>query len=218
MRSAIGVIGVVAALALPACSEIKQDEALKQGNRCARELADAPETAKVYQRLWLGDGNDPISKLRDPDPLTPDEKATLTQFQNKLVRCRQIVTAGGGESPTWEAVFRDQYNERSDAIYYRLINNDLPVGLANRLTIESVGKFQADMLRDHPRAVPRQEIVRQQAAEEMLKEAGPFVAVQPPPPPPSKGKLRQAKQTAPPPPAAPTCNWVGNALDCTIVR
>ena len=218
MRSAIGVIGVVAALALTACSEIKQDEALKQGNRCARELADAPETAKVYQRLWLGDGNDPISKLRDPDPLTPDEKATLTQFQNKLVRCRQIVTSSGGESATWEAVLKDQYNERSDAIYYRLINNDLPVGLANRLTIESSGKLQADMLRDHPGSVPRRDIALQQAAEDMARQAGPFVVAQPPPPPPPKGKLRQAKQAPPPPPAAPSCKWVGNSLDCTTVR
>jgi len=211
------IVGALAVLALLGCSEIKQDEALKQGNRCARDLADAPETAKVYQRLWFGDGNDPIAKLRDPDPLTPDEKATLTQFQNKFLRCRQIVTASSGESETWQAVLKDQYNQRSDAIYYRLINNDLPVGLANRLTIESAGKLQADMLRDHPGSVSRQQIARQQTAEEMLKEAGPFVAAQPPPPPPPKGKTRQAKQT-PPPPAAPTCNWVGNALDCTIVR
>ena len=92
------IVGALAVLALLGCSEIKQDEALKQGNRCARDLADAPETAKVYQRLWFGDGNDPIAKLRDPDPLTPDEKATLTQFQNKFLRCRQIVTASSGES------------------------------------------------------------------------------------------------------------------------
>jgi len=217
MRSAIYFI-CVAALALPACSQIKQEEALKQGNRCARELADAPETAKVYQRLWLGDGNDPIAKLRDPEPLTPDEKATLTQFQNKFMHCRQIVTSGGGESATWEAVLKEQYNERSDAIYYRLINNDLPVGLANRLTIESAGKLQAEILRDHPGSVPRRDIALQQAAEDMLREAGPFVAAQPPAPPPPKGKTRQAKQVPPPPPAAPNCKWVGNSLDCTTIR
>lgn len=216
MRGAGFVIGAIAVFALPACSDIKQQEALKQGSHCAQDLAEAPETAKVYQRLWAGDGNDPIYKLRDTEPLTPDEKANLTQFQNKLQRCRQIVTSGSGESPTWEAVLKDQYNQRSDAIYYRLINNDLPVGLANRLTIESAGKLQADMLRDHPNSIPRQQIAHQQAAEDMLKEAGPFVAAQPPAPPP-KGKQRQAKQT-PPPPAAPTCNWVGNSLDCTTVR
>ena len=217
MRNAIYFI-CVAAFALPACSGIKQDEALKQGTRCTRDLAEAPETAKVYQRLWFGDGNDPIAKLRDPDPLSPDEKATLTQFQNKLVHCRQIMTVGGGESATWEAVLKDQYNQRSDAIYYRLINNDLPVGLANRLTIESAGKLQADIVRDHPNSVPRRDIALQQAAEDMLREAGPFVAAQPPEPPPPKGKLRQAKQAPPPPPAAPNCKWVGNSLDCTTIR
>jgi hypothetical protein len=50
-----------------------------------------------------------------------------------------------------------------------LASGELPINLANKLTIESNGKFQADVSRSYPEAIPVDEARQQQAAEALLQ-------------------------------------------------
>jgi hypothetical protein len=75
------------------------------------------------------------------------------------------------------------------------------VGVANKLVIESNGKFQADVSQGHAEAVRFEEIQRQQAAQAMLQASAVMAAAQP----------RPTMTTT-------NCNWLGNQLNCTSLR
>jgi len=76
--------------------------------------------------------------------------------------------------------------------------------MANRLTIESRGKFQAEALRGHPEAVRPEEVQQQKTAEAMLQATPHIAATQP----------RQARQRV----TTTNCAWFGNELNCAAVR
>jgi hypothetical protein len=71
------------------------------------------------------------------------------------------------------------YFQRSDAIFNKLASRELPVGLANKLTIESNGKFQADVSRGHANAVPVDEAQQQQSAEALMQSSAQITTSQP---------------------------------------
>lgn len=218
MRIGILSISALAALAVTGCGGIAHNEAIGNATSCARDINAASEMPIVFSRLWLGDGTDTADKLRDPAPLTPEQKAAYTNLHNRVLQCRRAVISANGASSTPQTVYQDEYSQRNDAIYDKLVNDDLPVGLANKFFIESTGKFQADMLRDNPRSIPPEQIARQQSAELMLSTTAAEMAAaaqaEAEQNKHKRGKQRQAKRTAPAP-APPNCAWVGNTLNCT---
>ena len=83
--------------------------------------------------------------------------------------------------------------------FYRLASGELPVGIANKLAIESNGKFQIDASRGHADAVRVEEAQRQRAAEAMMQAGAQIAASQP-------------KMTT------TNCTWLGNTLNCTSIH
>jgi hypothetical protein len=73
------------------------------------------------------------------------------------------------------------------------------VGLANKLAIESNGKFQVDVSRGHADAVRIEEAQRQRAAEALLQASSQIAASQP-------------RMTT------TNCMWMGNMLNCTSMQ
>ena len=110
-----------------------------------------------------------------------------------------MIISDDSRSAAWELPYWLDYFQRSDAIFNKLANGDLPVGLANKLAIESNGKFQADVSRGHADAVPVDE-AQQQPAAEALKQASAQIAS-----PEPDSRLSSIN-----------CRWVANALSCTI--
>ena len=74
------------------------------------------------------------------------------------------------------------------------MSGEIPVGVANRLRIESTSKFQVDVSKGHADAVRVDEAQRQRAAEATLAST--------------------PKTTT----TATNCLWFGNQLDCTSTR
>jgi hypothetical protein len=220
MRIGILFMSALAVPALTACADRAEKGAMKEAAACARDVATSSVAAAVYKRLWLGDGNDTPEKLRDQAPLTPEERSALTQLHAKMLQCRQIVPSGGSASDARETQYRDEFFQRSAAVYYKLESGDLPVGVANRLFIESNGKFQADMLRDHLRAVPPDAIEQQREAERMIQESDrAAVADQNQQAQRRRQSQNQSKQSQLEQRVTPTnCRWTGNTLDCTTAR
>jgi hypothetical protein len=72
------------------------------------------------------------------------------------------------------------------------MSGEIPVGLANRLFIESGGKFQVDVSKGRADAVRAEEAQRQRAAEALL------------------ASLPKTTTT--------NCNWFGNSLSCNSTR
>ena len=97
----------------------------------------------------------------------------------------------------WETPYWEEYFQRSDAIFYKLASGEIPVGLANKLSIESRGKFQVDVSKGHANAVRLEEVQRQRAAEAMLQASTQFAS------------QSQPHMTT------TNCMWVGNSLNCT---
>jgi hypothetical protein len=80
-----------------------------------------------------------------------------------------MIILDDSRSAAWELSYWLDYFKRSDAIFDKLASGELPIGPANKLAIESNGKFQADVSRRHPDAVPVDEAQQQQAAEALMQ-------------------------------------------------
>ncbi len=161
----------------------------------------------IAGRLWMGDATDSAAKLLDPYPLTPPERAALVEVHNRAVQCRQIIVAQAAQSVPWQSPYLQEYAQRSDAIYDRLASGELPVGLANKLSIESDRKLKADLEAARAENAGRIEGVRadqarrDEATDALLQESAQIAATQPPSKTP-----------------APNCTWLGNALNCAAPR
>lgn len=185
--------------ALGGCAQIAAQQAKKDATTCALEVKTSPEGQLVYARLWAFDDSDTAAKLRDPAPLTKDEQNALVQVHNKIVKCRQIVVSHDMRYAAWETQYWQEYFQRSDEIFYRLASGEIPVGVANKLSIESSGKFQLDASRGHADAVRVEEAQRQRAAEALMQAGAQVAASQP-------------KMTT------TNCTWLGNTLNCTSMH
>jgi hypothetical protein len=137
--------------------------------------------------------------LVDAKPVTKDERNALVRHHSKVQACRQIIIDHDNRYAAWETPYWQEAFQRSDAIYLKLVSGEMPVGVANRLTIESVGKFQVDVSRAHADAVRIEEAQRQRAAEALLQTSAQILANQP-----------RVTTT--------NCSWFGNTLNCTSVR
>jgi hypothetical protein len=68
---------------------------------------------------------------------------------------RQIILAHDNAYAAWETPYWQDYFQRSDQIFYKLASGEISVGLANKLAIESNGKFQTDVWRAFPTELQR---------------------------------------------------------------
>jgi hypothetical protein len=182
---------LLCALALGDCTiltKITTQQDAKKAKECFADAKATPEGQLVHKRIWSFDGTDTADKLTDPNPLTPDERNTLIQYKNRLEPCRQNVVS---DAPYWHELFL-----RQDQIVDKLASGEMPVGLANKLSIESNGQFQlAAASKDHADAVGAEEAQQQRAAEAMLQASA------------SQSRVKKAN-----------CSWAGNNLNCTSMH
>lgn len=203
MRVVVIFAIVLALPALPGCAELAAQDAAKEAHanfaKCVADYRATPESQLIAARLWMGDGSDTAAKLIDPNPLTPAERTALVQQHDRALQCRQIITAHDNKYAPWRVAAFEDYFQRSDEIFDKLASGQLPVGLGNKLSIESNGKLQADLSGGHPDAVRGEEAQRQRAAEAMLQASTQIAAY-----------LPKASTT--------NCTWLDNTLNCTSMR
>jgi hypothetical protein len=197
MRAVLWVaLGLVAGGGWSGCSLTATQQTARPANSCLQDVKSSQEGQKVYGKLWAFDATDTAAKLSDPNPLTPTEREALVQVHNNIISCRQMIISDDSPSAVWELPYWLDYFQRSDAIFNKLASGELPVGLANKLIIESNGRFQADISKRH--AVPVEEAQQQQAAEALMQASAQVTASEP------QSRL-----------AAMNCKWVANAVSCT---
>jgi hypothetical protein len=193
MRARLLVTLCLVAGGLAGCALSATLQIAKPAGSCLQDVKSSQEGQIVYAKLWASDATDTEAKLSDPNPLTPTERDALAQVHNDIISCRQMIISDDS-LPYWLDYFK-----RSDAIFNKLASGELPVGLANKLTIESNGKFQADLSRRHPDAVPVDEAQQQQAAEALVQASAQVTAPDP-----------QSRLTA------INCRWIANTLSCVM--
>jgi hypothetical protein len=184
---------------LPGCAQLAAQQTVTNTKACIEQALSAPAGELVSRRLWRGDSTDTIAKLTDPKPLTPQEREALLRFHNTLLPCRQMILDHDNRFTAWETPYWQEFFTRTDAIHTKLETGEIPVGLANRLSIESYGQFQTEVSRAHANAVQMEEVQRQQTAQAMLQASAQMLAAQP--------KSPQITDT--------NCMWLGNMLNCT---
>ena len=198
MRARLVTLCLVAG-GLAGCALSATRQTAKAGSSCLQDVKSSQEGQILYAKLWASDATDTEAKLSDPNPLTPTERDALAQVHNDIISCRQTIISDNSRSEAWKLPYWLDYFKRSDAIFNKLASGELPIGLANKLTIESNGKFQADLSRRHPDAVPVDEVQQQQAAETLVQASAQTTASEP-----------DSRLTA------LNCRWVANALSCTV--
>jgi hypothetical protein len=199
------VVALIVCLLLADCAQLIANndakDAIEKTMACVAAARDSADGQIVYKRLWRQDGLDTSEKLSDPEPLTHEERDALVRIHVQIVPCRQFIIQHDNTFAAWETPYLQDYFQRSDEIYVHLASGEMPVGLANRLQIESLGKFQADVSRGHADAVKAEEARQQRAAEAMLQASTVLLASQP--------------KT---PVTTTSCSWMGNSLNCTGVQ
>jgi hypothetical protein len=176
--------------------------------KCNADNKATPEGKMLAARLWQFDGNDTAEKLNDPKPLTPTERNALVQVHDRAVKCRQIIIVYNDTYAAWEAPYFQAFFQRADQIFYKLAGGEMPVGVANKLIIESNGQFQADFSKGRAEAVRADEAQRQRAAE-LLLQANALRAAQPQPQVTPMPQIQMPRMTT------TNCFWAGNNLNCT---
>jgi len=197
MRACLFVTLCLVASGLAGCTLTATQQTAKSASSCLQDVKSSRQI--VYAKLWASDATDTAAKLSDPNPLTPTERDALVQVHNNIISCRQMIISDDSRSAAWELPYWLDYFKRSDAIFDKLASGELPVGLANKLTIESNGKFQADVSRRQADAVSVDEAQQQQSAEALMQASAQITATQP-----------QSRLTA------TNCRWVANTLSCII--
>jgi hypothetical protein len=193
------LIVTILAGGLAGCAVTATQQTAQSASTCLQDVRSSQEGQIVYAKLWASDATDTEAKLSDLNPLTPTELDALAQVHNEIISCRQTIISDNSRSGAWELPYWLDYFKRSDAIFDKLASSELPIGLANKLTIESNGKFQADVSRSHPDAVPVDEIRQQQSAEALMQASAQITAPEP------QSKL-----------ASINCRWIANTLSCAM--
>ncbi len=212
MRASLCLLIGVAAHSLAACSQLATQEAAKQARnqfaKCGADNRATPEGQIIAGRLWMGDGTDSAAKLLDPYPLTPGERAALVQVHSRALRCRQIIMARVDQSAAWQLPYLEEYVRRSDQVFDKLSTSELPVGLANKLSIESDRKLQLDLANGHivdgsghVEGIRTDQAQRERNAEAVLEQSNQIAASQPAPRMPTT-----------------YCSWLGDTLNCASLR
>jgi hypothetical protein len=175
---------------------IQQDE--KKAAQCIAKVMATPDALIVFRRVWRGDGTDTANKLTDPKPLTPPEREALLRIRGPIDVCRQIIISSTKKYAAWQTPYWEELFQRGRQISLKLASGEIPVGLANKLYIESQGQYQVDASKAHADAVQADQIRQQQAAQAMLQASA-------------------QKQAAQPRVTTTNCMWIANTLNCTAI-
>src|SRR5215467_15018385 len=151
MRACLFVTFCLVAGGLTGCTLIATQQTAKSASSCLQDVKSSQEGQIVYAKLWASDASDTAAKLTDPNPLTPTERDALVQVQNDIISCRQMIISDNSRSAAWELPYWLDYFHRSDAIFNKLASGELPIGLPNKLAIESNGKFSGRSFKKIPR-------------------------------------------------------------------
>src|SRR5215470_6183607 len=133
------------------CTLTATQQTAKSGSSCLQDVKSSQEGQIVYAKLWASDASDTEAKLTDPNPLAPTERDALVQVHNNIISCRQIIFSDDSRSAAWKLPYWLDYFHRSDAIFNKLASGELPIGLPNKLAIESNGKFSGRSFKKIPR-------------------------------------------------------------------
>jgi hypothetical protein len=211
MRVGVFVLATLTLSILTGCTQFLSQDTAKEARvrfaKCAADNKDMPEGRMISDRLWMGDGSDTTAKLLDPYPLTPTERAALIQLHGRAVQCRQIILADAEHNEAWQSPYLQDFVQRSDEIYQKLASGEVPVGIANKLSIENDRKLQADLAaghvseRGHIDGIRREEARREQATDALLAESDQIASSQ---------SASNAPRTY--------CSWLGNTLNCGSLR
>jgi hypothetical protein len=202
LPAVFAVLAVLAVCAVAGCSldptQRASADARAEVSQCGAENEATPQSHAIASRLWMGDGGDTIVKLTDQKPLTPAERSALMQVHSKASQCRQIFIAHATQYAPAQLPMIQRYVERSDQIYDKLVNDGLPVGIANRLSIQNDREFQDDFAGAQGSGIKMDVVQRRQQTDEMLAQSAEIEAAQ-----------------APSVVARPSCTWNENTLVCT---
>jgi hypothetical protein len=150
-------------------------------------------------RMWLDDGTDTAAKLTDPNPLTPPERDALVKLHPKAVECRQIIIAHDNVFAAWEAQHWQAYFQRQDQLFYKLASGELPVGVANKLSIDSQNELKVESAKGAADETRFQQVQATQRAAAAAQVSAAYAANQP-------------RMTT------TNCTWMGNSINCTGMR
>ncbi len=210
MRAFSFLPAAFALLALTGCTQFATDNAATEARakfaKCGAENRVTTEGKIIAGRLWMGDGTDTAAKLLDPYPLTPAERSALVQLHSRAVQCRQIIIAHADQYAAWQSPILQGYAQRSDEVFNKLASGEIPVGLANKLSIESDRKLQDELASGraasgHVEGVRTDQVRREQATDAVLAQSNQIAAAQPAPRMPTT-----------------YCSWLGNTLNCASLR
>jgi hypothetical protein len=201
MRKIFALAAVATVLA--GCAQIAANRAVADAKACLQAVKETPDGQLLRRRLWANDETDTPDKLSDPNPLTKDEREALVRQHGKVIPCRQIILNHDNRFAAWETPYWQELFQRTDDLYVRLAAGEMPAGTANRLAIESTGKFQTDVSRGHAQAVAEAEIRQQRASEAMLMAGSQILAA---------SAANQPRTTT------TNCTWFGNTINCVGTR
>ena len=201
MAAAVLAAGIALAGCARIVGQLDAQNAVKNATSCMQGVWATPEGQLLSGRLWRFNEMDTASKLSDPNPLTKREQDALVVVHNQLQPCKQIILTHDNSFAAWETPYWQEYFQRNDELFYKLASGEISVGLANKLAIESKGKFQTDVSRGHAQAVAVDEAQRQRASEAMLQAGAQMLAAQ------SQNRVTTTN-----------CSWMGNTLNCTSMR
>src|SRR5262249_37616826 len=96
----------------------------------------------------------------------------------------------------WEAQHWQAYFQRQDQLFYKLASGELPVGVANKLSIDSQDQLKVESSRGQADEVRFQQTQATQLAAAAAQVSAAYAASQP-------------RMTT------TNCTWIGNSINCT---
>jgi hypothetical protein len=193
------VVVIAGALALSGCAVVGAVSAVAtvdKFKKCVADYKATPEAKMLSARMWQGDDTDTAGKLSDPNPLTPQERDALVKLHPKIQECRQIIIAHDNVFAAWEAQHWQAYFQREDQVFYKLASGELPVGVANKLSIDSWNELKVEGSKGQADEVRFQQAQAAQRAAAAAQASAAMAASQP-------------RMTT------TNCTWIGNSISCT---
>jgi hypothetical protein len=201
MRLFLSTAASILALAVGGCAvvgAVAAAGAKDKFQKCQADIRATPEAQMLTRRLWQGDSTDTAAKLSDPNPLTPAERDALVKIHPEALQCRQIIINHDSTFAAWELPYWQAYFARTDQLFTRLASGEMPVGVANKLYMESTDQFQTETSQGRAEEVRFQQVQSQRAAEALVQANATIMANQP----------RMTTTTN-------NCMWSGNMINCT---
>jgi len=189
--SACAILGACAVVGAVSAASAKE-----KFQKCVADYKATPEARMLSARMWQDDGSDTAAKLSDPNPLTPAERDALVKIHPKAVDCRQIIITHDQLFAAWELQHWQAYFQREDQLFYKLASGELPVGVANKLAIDSWDEAKLQGAKGAADENRFQQIQATQRAAAAAQVSAAYVANQP-------------RMTT------TNCTWMGNSINCT---